>query len=72
MNKDQQARSCRSVQIAIERAGGAQAVADLIDCGLRSVYYWRDGGRTIGADKAKQLADAVDMQPEDFRPDVFG
>jgi len=72
MNADQQARSCRSVQIAIERAGSAEALSQMVGCGLRSIYYWRDGGRTPSAQKAKELAEAVDMQPEDFRPDVFG
>jgi len=72
MNQDQQAQSCRSVQIAIERAGSAKDLAELVGCGIRSVYYWRDGGRTPSAQKAKQMADAVDMEPEDFRPDVFG
>jgi DNA-binding transcriptional regulator YdaS (Cro superfamily) len=71
MNDDQKKRSCRSVQIAIDRAGSAKKLAKAAGCSFRSVYNWRDGDHVISARRAKDLAEAVDMEPADFRPDLF-
>lgn len=60
-----------AISVAIRRAGDAKALSELCGSSYRQVLRWRDGVSVIGAEYALKVADAVDMEPSDFRPDIF-
>lgn len=59
-----------NIQTAINTAGGAQALAELIAVPAQSVYFWRSGARRVPAEYCPAIERVTGVRCEDLRPDV--
>ena len=72
MTDEQKDTSRAAIQFAIRRAGSARALSDEVGCSYRQVFRWRAGEQIIGPEYAAKVAEAVDLERKDLRPDLFG
>lgn len=59
-----------AIHVAILKAGGPSQMASALQVTPQAVCFWRDGKRTLPADKCPDIERLYGVACEELRPDV--
>lgn len=71
MTKQQQKISQAAISLAVTKAGGVTAFAELVGVTRATVYNWTSGNWQISPENAAAVAERLELDRADLRPDLW-